>query len=237
MQYPNALKKVANIQIDEFPGRRNLIFGVDVHKIESKKLYSKFVAVIEQKATCISNWNRKYNIIFSEEQWKFIFLLPKAVTQSTKLQELQLKITHRIYATDSYVNNFDKSVDMKCCFCDVKNNIIHWFAECCMLNLFLKLLEKWLKVNFCPLLQLDPITIIFGCLDKHAFIVNYCLLHAKLYIHNARRKCKDKTKLYFSFTCFLKRLKNAVNIEKQIATNKSSLTEYETKFHMLEYCF
>ena len=150
---------------------------------------------------------------------------------------MQLKISHRIYATDSYVNNFDKSVDMKCCFCNVKNNIMHWFAECCMLNLFLKLLEKWLQKNFYPQLQLDPVTIIFGCLDKNAFIVNYTLLHAKLYIHNTRTRCIDKTKLYFSFTCFLQLLKNAVIIEKQIATNKSSLPEYMEKFNMLEHCF
>ena len=234
---PKSWRKAKRIQMDEFQGHRNIIFGIDLCKIESKKLYSKFLSVIEQEATCITNWSKKYQIKFTAEQWKFIFLLPKTLTYSTKLQELQLKITHRIYATDSYVNNFDKTVDISCKVCNVKNNIMHWFAECTMLKLFWKLFEKWLQKNIFPQFQLDPVIVIFGFLNKNVFIVNYCLLQAKQYIHYRRTRCSDNTKLYFSFTCFLQLLKQAVIVEKQIATNRTSLPEYEKKINALEQSF
>ena len=42
---------------------------------------------------------------------------------------MQLKIAHKIYATDSFVSNFDDSVTKECKTCNVKNNIIHLFLK------------------------------------------------------------------------------------------------------------
>ena len=46
----------------------------------------------------------------SQEQWKSIFLLLKQRTTNTKVLEMQLKIEHKIYATQSFVINFDDTI-------------------------------------------------------------------------------------------------------------------------------
>ena len=49
---------------------------------------------------------------------------------NTKLREFQFKIIHRIYASDSFVSHFDKSVSKNCIHCKVKNCLVHCLAEC-----------------------------------------------------------------------------------------------------------
>ena len=158
------------------------------------------------------------------------------LTFCSKLHELQLKISHGIYATDSYVSNFDTTVEKICQLCNVKNNMIHWFGECCLLKNFLLLFEKWLIKNINSNFKLIPITLVFGYLEKQndAFIINYCLLHAKQFIHKTRLRCTDITKLYFSFSCFLEIIEYAVSVEKKIAINRMAIAQYESNFSKLE---
>ena len=147
---------------------------------------------------------------------------------------MQFKIIHKIYASDSFVSIFDNTVNKNCSQCDIKNNIIHMFVECSLLKDFLALLEKWLKCNFQKECKLDFKTILFGDLNKDSFILNYCLLIAKWYIHQTRQMQKENQKLYFSFTSYLEKLKLSVIVERQIAVDKLSIPEFELKFHELE---
>ena len=147
---------------------------------------------------------------------------------------MQLKICHRIYATDSYVNNFDKTVKKNCEVCKQKNNLFHCFFECQLLQSFLKLLCNWIRQNFNPLFELDVKTILFGEIGEKAFIINYCLLHTKWYIHKTRQKHRDTTKPYFSFTFFLQHLNWSILVEKEVASNKMKTTEFDVKFNKLQ---
>lgn len=132
------------------------------------------------------------------------------------------------------MSNFDKNVKKNCEVCKLKNNIIHCFFECQLLQNFLKLLCKWIRRNFNPQFELNVKTILFGEIDGKSFIVNYCLLHAKWYIHKTRQKYKDTKMPYFSFTCFLQHLNWSILLEKEIASNKMKVAEFNVKFNMLQ---
>ena len=92
----------------------------DLSKYNSKFLYTIFVNCLVQLPTCITKWCEKYNIIHNVEEWNEIFSSVYKETRDPKLWELQYKIVHRIYATDSLVSNFDQSVKSLCQYCNVK---------------------------------------------------------------------------------------------------------------------
>ena len=65
------------------------------------------------------------NVNITKDQWKKIFTQPRSLTLDSKLIEMQLKIIHRVY-----VRNFAKDVTKLCQYCNIQNNIFHWFSEC-----------------------------------------------------------------------------------------------------------
>ena len=68
------------------------IYGTDICKIDSKKLYGKLIESIQAMPSCIASWCDNYQINMSQEQWKSIFLLTEQLTTNTKVLEMQLKI-------------------------------------------------------------------------------------------------------------------------------------------------
>ena len=75
----------------------------------------------------------------------------------------------------------------------------------------------------------------FGYLKPKSFIVNYCVLHAKHYIHKTRQMYQGTMLHYFSINTFLCRLKYAIQIEHTIAINNNNLVEFNEKFAKLYY--
>ena len=68
-----------------------------IHKCKSKDFYNMLNEQKIAKPTCIETWNTKYNINFTEHQWKKIFILTHNVTTDTNIKELQYKIIHITY--------------------------------------------------------------------------------------------------------------------------------------------
>ena len=69
-------------------------------------------------------------------------------------------------------------------------------------------------------LTLNSKKMLFGILDKSQFEVNFCILHAKWYIHKTRKSGNNNSPVYFSFLSFLTMLKNVLRVDKEIATIK-----------------
>ena len=99
---------------------------------------------------------------FLKNQWKSIFNLTRSITKNTKLVEFQFKIIHSVYASDSYVSNFDNSVNKNCQNCAVVNNIPHQFVDCIKVKMFSEDLKHWLGVAEGRVVLLNTIDIMFG---------------------------------------------------------------------------
>ena len=96
----------------------------------SKVIYQVLKALHVVQPTCIRTWAEQYGFIFDENEWNELFRLPWKLTRDYKLIEFQYKILHKVFASKSHVNRFDKSISEKCRKCNTKANTIHMFYEC-----------------------------------------------------------------------------------------------------------
>ena len=131
---------------------------LEINKLQSKTLYKQNIKPIVQKPSSLQYYSNKLALDFTDHDWNRIFVLPRKTTVNNFLRELQLKINHHTYATDSYVSRFNKSVNKHCKFCSEENNIVHWFLSCKKLSDFWKLFKRWILDIFECNLSEDPAT-------------------------------------------------------------------------------
>ena len=105
------------------------------------------------------------------------------LTTNIKLIEFQFKITHRVYASDSYVLNFDNTVSKLFILCKVDDSIPHLFVDCIKVDNFWKSFKTWLINVTGRVFPITTVDIIFGILRGTVKSVNFCILHAKWFIH------------------------------------------------------
>ena len=193
--------------------------------------YWNIIRHIVKPPTSVQSWYKDHEILLTDKTWESIFLLPHKLTLDAKLIELQLKILHRTYATDSYVSNFNEDVSKICKKCQTKNDLFHCFVECEKVKGFWKMWTKWYNKH-CELIYLNKLYIMFGEVhssERKNFTINYCLLHAKMHIHKCRLSDAD-----VPFITYLLRLKDSVNIEKEIALVNNTMDKFMEKFGKIE---
>ena len=197
--------------------------------LKSKQVYWFLNNKCIKAPSCIQAWSKKYNIEFSENEWKKIFCLTKSITVNTKLQEFQFKIIHRVYASSSYVSNFDKTVSKNCILCGEINNIQHFFAECVNVRTFWQELKIWLRNNEQKDISINTNNIIFGIYKESNYQANFYILHAKWYIHLQRESMRP-----IRLTTFLNYFKTVLIVEQQLSCNLKTNSEFRKIWGNLE---
>lgn len=194
--------------------------------VKSKEIYWHQNNKQKCSPKCIEKWNLYYNLNFSDTEWKTIFCLPHTITCDTKLREFQFKIVHRTYATDSYVSNFDKSVNPICAICNHRNNIIHLFVDCKKTMSVWQGFKTWYKNILSYDIVLSVKDIIFGVLKKNIpSSLNFCILHVKWFIH-----CCRKIQAPIIFENFLHYIKNVLKVEKWRCVRNVRIADFEKSF-------
>ena len=207
-----------------------------VEEITSKDIYWKLLKDIVGAPTCIQSWQTKHGFSFDEEIWKVIFELPYKIAKSVKIREFQLKIIHRVYASKSYVSRFDKSVKNNCITCSTKCDIIHMFYNCDNVKTFWNSFELWFA-SHCTDIVVTLDIVIFGQTSPRSFLINFCLLYAKWFLHKGYVAC-GSDKIYVpNFAQFLISLKHTLSIEKDIAFKNEMVADYYKSFSQLELYF
>ena len=204
----------------------------NIEKIKSSDVYWKLLNNMYKPPSCINAWWDKYKIQFDDQQWKCIFQLAHGVTKDTKIRELNAKIVHRVYPSKSYVSHFDKSVNETCNICNVKCDIIHMFYSCQNIKPFWNQFTKWYsQIKQIHLVLTD---VIFGIIDKKSVLLNFCLLHAKWYLHRGYKECTYNREYKPSFLHYLIYLKYAIQVEETISINYNREDYYGTYFTILD---
>jgi hypothetical protein len=197
-----------------------------INLVKSKEIYWYLNDKNKCTPTCIKSWNDKYDINFTDLEWKHIFSLPISITADTKLREFQFKIIHRAYATDSVVSNFDASVEKNCKICHKKNNIIHLFVECSKVDNLWKEFIAWYNRIESQSIKLTAKDIIFGCLRTNMPIyLNFCILHLKWFIHTKR-----KEDLMPYFVNYLHYLEHVLQVEEARHIRNNDKTHFDRHY-------
>ena len=176
----------------------------------------------------MQSWFDKYYVDFSEKTWNKIFTLIKTITFNTKLIEFQFKIIHRVYASKSYVSNFYNTVSKVCNQCHVNNNIPHLFVECIKVKQFWNLFKTWLGNIDNSLPVLSTVDIIFRIVKCTCYLANYCVIHAKWYIHLQKNENSN-----IDFMKFLVYFENVIIIDKQLAIHQNKLSQFKSNMKRL----
>ena len=109
----------------------------------ANKFYKIFVQNIKFPEKYKEKWIADLNI--TDFDWKFIHKCSHNITNDTKLRWFQLRIIHRILATNRYLTIIKIQNDSNCSFCKVEEEtIIHLFSECDVVNNFLISFENWI---------------------------------------------------------------------------------------------
>ena len=191
-----------------------------INLFNSKKLYWAMQDKQNVTPTCKDSWFNKYYIEFTEHKWKYIFTLAKNITIDTRLIEFQYKIIHRTYASNSLVSNFDTTVSKTCPQCNVEDNLIHTFVDCSRVKQFWIHFKDFIIKTLAKPFTLKTSEVIFGKFGISHRSSNFCLLHAKWFIH------LNRSQQIISFENFRSYLKNVFTIEKQIYVNKNKQQEF-----------
>ena len=155
--------------------------------------------------------------------------MPKTIITDTKVLEVQEKILHRCYATNSIISKWDDTKVSICVTCNQKANILHNFVRCTIIQQFWKELSDILLLQNIYDNQLTTIDILFGKFKqiKHEGL-NHIILYAKFYIHKCFIQNTNPTvKIFISY------YKNILNIEKQMFTERNKLQVFRTRFKKL----
>ena len=171
---------------------------------------------------CCAKWTEKLNRQIS---WKKCL---KKIHQikDIKLKWMQMRIVHRIIATNVVLKEMGIVESYNCGFCnEEKDSIEHMFWRCAQINEFWKSLEELIKRK-CVIannLSLNENVVLFG-IDEN-FITDstfdLIILIAKHYIFNSKiNKCKP------TVTVFIKILKTRYNLEKYIAATQLTLPKF-----------
>ncbi len=156
------------------------------------------------------------------------FKMPFICTRHTTIQAFQYKIIHRTLPCNGWLNIIKMKPDRICLYCNKTGTIIYFLIDCNIKRSFWKCWARWWQsmTNFdMTIVEHIHESILFGF--PGTIVINYCVLHAKQYIHLEKLKNQDKNK-NVNIDClgYMFYLKYTLKMEKTIClknNNKLSL--------------
>ena len=199
----------------------------EVKHLKCKDFYWEFVSKKHVVPKSIQKWEEYYYYI--DFDWKHLFKLPYIVARETKLQSLQFQVLNRYIPCKNVLNSWGKEESDKCSTCNRIEDLEHYFYDCDNMKPFWNSLNHWFSPIFNMCFQLQAADVIFGIVntneDNVLFVLNFCILFAKDFIHDCRQNVKE-----VNFLSYKKQLKKRLICERYVSQNAcqgQSLTELE----------
>jgi len=192
---------------------------------QNRDIYKSFQNTTNIIPKCQTHWENVLSI--SNADWKYYFTIPK-VDRESKVQSFQYKIIHRIFSCNKYVSKFNKEVSNICSYCQSIDDICHYFFGCNKTRNFWDELVTWLNKHTDIVdVRLTCTEVILGKLgtEPNVDLWNIVILQGKWYIF---KKKMHKSEL--SITEFIHKLKERIQMEKQIYTAKQKVAAFNVKY-------
>ena len=163
---------------------------------------------------------------------KAFFLLTQKVTLSTYSRWFQLRILHRILATNTFLYKINITDSNICNFCNSEPETLkHLFHDCPCVQTFWKTLFQWLQAECIHIVHVNPSLkdILFGIIDKNRadLVVNLIILLGKQFIYKCRRNNQQLPVAIQQYKSFLK---SVYDTEKYIAFKNCSWKKFNTRW-------
>ena len=165
----------------------------EARHLKCKDFYWEFVSKKFVVSKSIQKWEEYY--YYLDFDWKYLFKLPYLVARETKLQSLQFKVLNRYIPCKDVLNSWGKEESNKCLTCNQIEDLEHYFCDCDNIRPFWISFNHWFSTIFNMHFQLQAADIIFGIMnandDNVLFVLNFCILFAKDFIHDCRQNGKE----------------------------------------------
>ena len=192
-----------------------------------KDYYWEFISKRAVKPTAIDKWEELYYYI--DFNWQIIFTIPYIVARETKLQSLQYQILHRYFPCRRFLYKCNKVESDFCNNCPLIDDIEHYFVSCSTVKPFWRNFNQWFANIFEIRINLHSPDILFGIPymndDDILYILNFCILFAKGYIHEEKKKEESPI-----FDIYKNKLKERLIVEKLILQTQDKLQLFNRKW-------
>ena len=204
---------------------------LNIHK--GAKGYYEILTDNNSKPTCCSKWENKLNV---QMPWDKVFHKIHKI-KDVSLKWLQLRIVHRIIATNIMLNAMGVTDTTNCVWCDnARDSIEHVFWSCQYVCTFWNALQRLLneKCDNAKNLKLSQNLILFSVDDhiKTDNILDLIILLSKRYIY----KCKIQ-KHTPDINVFKIILKARYSIEKYIARINYNISTFNADWYFYKFIF
>lgn len=173
-----------------------LINYLNTHDKVTKYFYHIMIRPLSEKPiNSQRKWQDLLNTDISDKSWELIYLLPREVTDDTKLINFNYKLVHRILYTNTKLMKCKLSETELCTFCTVgRETILHLFWECSVVKTFWLLFMEMLGNKWQITLPRHPKTFLFGVTDiEYNYEINFLLLLMRYYIYLCKLKNTNPT--------------------------------------------
>jgi hypothetical protein len=208
--------------ITDFPSALNIVYFCIKNK---KAIYETFTNNAHEP-NCCEKWESKLG---KPIQWKNVFWQVHRI-KDIKLKWFQIRLLHRIIATNILLKEMGVAQTSMCSFCkQERESIEHLFWFCDVVNLFWKNLEQLIneKCSHASQMTFSPDLILFGVANhiRTDDVFDLILLMAKTFIY----RCKQNNK-HPRIQNFLPCLKDRFVVEKFNAFLKFESGMFDAKW-------
>jgi hypothetical protein len=201
---------------------------VPVQLLTNKTIYWELINKIKIAPVTRDKWMQLFEL--NEDNWKSIFEVAKII-RDTKIRTFQYKLLFNLIPCNLYLYKIGRSNSHKCHYCNMIDNITHYFYECENTKSFWSSFQSWWNNMTNSTITVTLKMAIVGILDKgpKADNLNACLQLARWYIYI--EKLNLKTAFLYKFLCLLK---YKIKIERNICQRSNQIKHFETIWQSIE---
>jgi hypothetical protein len=202
---------------------------VNVQIITNKLIYWKIINNIFIPPITKNKWIQE--LALDENTWEGYFEISKVI-RNTKIRAFQYKILFNLTPCNLYLFRIGKKINCICNYCNLTDNIAHYFYECPGTRSFWSGFENWWNTMETDTLVINKKYAMLGILEKGKLFekLNALLLFARWYIYTGKQN-KSEEPFMYKFLC---QLKYKLKIERMIATRRGSIEHFEKTWGSVE---
>ena len=190
-----------------------------------KNVYQNFLKKLYEKPKFETKWEAPLNISLSDEWWRRAHSCAVNFTNDTKLMWFQIRLTHRILSTNTFLSKIGVADSQLCSFCGEElEELVHLYWSCNYVQMLWTSLFHWIngKTNMSLNLVLEDI--LFGKFSGPK-ILNLIITLCKYHIYRRRllkcRPCFDLLKI---------EINQYYHIEKYIFKTNCKLSDFNIRW-------